>query len=132
MRAQAGMPRETQGHATSLPAGMIVRAGRHSAGRTECNAAAPGGGGTVPLSSSAAGTQPITESPTERRLRESQRVEERVRYMYDKEDWARETADVSPRWQPHGGSLHCPLMLLTRWCSVRGERASSISPFGQQ
>lgn len=36
----------------------------------------------------------MSETPTQRRLRESQRVEERVEYIYNKEDWEREMEKV--------------------------------------
>lgn len=75
-------------------------AGKHSPSKIACTAAAPPDGDTVPISSSggASGTQPITESPTERRIRESRQVEERVQYIYNLEDWQRESAEVSRRW----------------------------------
>lgn len=38
--------------------------------------------------------QAVSETPTQRRLRESQRVEERVEFIYNKEDWDQRTAAV--------------------------------------
>lgn len=44
----------------------------------------------------------VDEEAYQRRVRESQRVDERVTYIYNQEDWHRELAEVGLLWGRYG------------------------------